>query len=88
MLMVVVKVAFDGKNPLRMYINKSWFGCYAAFLLPAFDILCRASQQKCASCTKPAAVFLPRSHQVDIRLCSHRLLHFGDNKSAAGCQQA
>ena len=37
---------------------------------------------------KSAAGLLPCSHQVDVRMRSHRLLRLGDNKLAASCQRA
>ena len=42
--------------------------------------------QKHASCSKSAAGLLPCCHQADIRMRSHRLLRFDDNKSVACCQ--
>ena len=44
--------------------------------------------QKRASCSKSAAGLLPCCRQADIRMRSHRLLRFDDNKINASCQQA
>ena len=44
--------------------------------------------QKRASCSKSVAGLLPRCHQADIRMRSHRLLRLDDDKSAASCQQS
>ena len=41
--------------------------------------------KKAHSCSKSDAGLLPYSHQVDIRMRSHRLLRLHDNKSAASC---
>ena len=48
----------------------------------------RIHSRKHVSCSKSAVGLLPCCHQADIRMRSHRLLRFDNNKSAASCQQA
>ena len=73
------------KSELCMYLewNFSHWSCW-------MNVLCSncIHSQKRTSCSKSTACLLTGSHQADIRMRSHRLLRFDDNRSATSCQQA